>query len=216
MRRVDRSTVPVPISLLPGGRGEAELISARAYYGRMPRPQKAYKFRAYKEADVGAALNLLFRGKCAYCESFYAGTQPTDIEHFRPKAGVEECPGHPGYWWLAMSWENLLPSCIDCNRRRTQVVLSHAMTIKDAEVAFANAAGLLAGKENSFPTRDDFWASPEDDPTIVEQTLLIDPTQSDPDMHISWELGKDLPIAIPADASPEGTASIRVFALTVC
>lgn len=213
MRRVDRSSVAVPISLQPGGRGEVELVSARAYYAQQPAPKKAFKFRAYKEPDVGAALNLLFHGKCAYCESFFAATQPVDIEHFRPKAGIDECPNHPGYWWLAMVWENLLPSCIDCNRRRTQVVLPHAMTLKEAETAFATASGQLAGKENSFPTKDGFWCSPEDDPTNVEQTLLIDPTRSDPDMHMSWDLEKDLPIAVPVNLSSEGTASIRVFAL---
>ena len=59
-------------------------------------------------------------GKCAYCESFYAGTQPVDVEHYRPKGKVDGMAGHPGYWWLAGRWENLLPSCIDCNRKRRQ------------------------------------------------------------------------------------------------
>lgn len=179
----------------------------------MPKPKKGYKFTAYKGADVGAALGRLFHGKCAYCESFFAGTQPADIEHFRPKGGVEECPGHPGYWWLAMKWENLLPSCIDCNRRRTHVVLTHAMTVKEAEIAFASASGELAGKENAFPTKNASWSYPEDDPANVEQPLLIDPTQTDPEEHISWDLEKDLPIAVPLGSSPEGDATIRVFAL---
>ncbi|MEF9674035.1 hypothetical protein QNM99_25505 [Pseudomonas sp. PCH446] len=44
-----------------------------------------------------------------------------DVEHYRPKGAVSEDASHPGYWWVAMDWDNLLPSCIDCNRKRKQV-----------------------------------------------------------------------------------------------
>lgn len=72
-------------------------------------------------------LENVFNRKCAYCETpksrsiFHA-------EHFRPKGRVSakgarvtikddsgnEIP-HPGYFWLALHWQNLLPSCALCN-----------------------------------------------------------------------------------------------------
>ena len=76
-------------------------------------------------------LLKLSHQKCAYCESNITATQPGDVEHYRPKGRIRDALGrivkttrfavgsdHPGYWWLAYCWENLLPSCIDCNRRR--------------------------------------------------------------------------------------------------
>jgi hypothetical protein len=76
-------------------------------------------------------LLALTSGKCAYCESVILNTHPGEVEHFRPKGRVRGRDGkvekvtiggaeteHPGYWWLAYAWSNLLPCCIDCNRRR--------------------------------------------------------------------------------------------------
>jgi uncharacterized protein (TIGR02646 family) len=45
--------------------------------------------------------------KCCYCEKLEEQPKYRDVEHYRPKAS---------YWWLAWTWENLLFSCIDCNR----------------------------------------------------------------------------------------------------
>ena len=77
-----------------------------------------FKFAAYKADGVAEALNEMFRGKCAYCESRIRAVHPTDIEHYRPKAAVlmGGKPEKPGYYWLAAHWENLLASCIFCNR----------------------------------------------------------------------------------------------------
>jgi uncharacterized protein (TIGR02646 family) len=61
-----------------------------------------------------------FLGKCAYCEVQFVLDQTGDVEHFRPKAGVvdehDQRVDHPGYYWLAYEWSNLLPSCSKCNR----------------------------------------------------------------------------------------------------
>ena len=100
MRFVDRAAVAAPASLRDGGPRDTELTAARDYYSPPIKPSKSYKFKVYKRRDIEVALRNLFHGKCAYCESFFAATQPADIEHYRPKGGIEECPGHPGYWWL--------------------------------------------------------------------------------------------------------------------
>src|SRR5437868_988560 len=110
MRFVDRATVPVPSCLSEQeSPAEVERKVAAEYYKQLPRPTKAFAFRVYKNSDVQAALSLLFHNKCAYCESSYAATQPMDVEHYRPKGGVEG-EAHEGYWWLASRWNNLLPS----------------------------------------------------------------------------------------------------------
>src|SRR5262245_43258183 len=64
------------------------------------------------------ALFALFHGKCAYCESNIISKDAGDVEHFRPKAGVEHGDGtrsHYYYAWLAYEWDNLLISCRTCS-----------------------------------------------------------------------------------------------------
>src|SRR5262245_45289492 len=83
----------------------------------------------YKEQRLH--LLKLFHGKCAYCEAKIVLDQHNgDVEHYRPKGAVtdendkvievEDGHGgkrpHGGYYWLVYSWENLLTSCIACNR----------------------------------------------------------------------------------------------------
>ncbi|HEX4611889.1 MAG TPA: hypothetical protein VH092_27080 [Urbifossiella sp.] len=91
-------------------------------------------------------LRHFFNYKCAYCETDVR-RQRQEMEHYRPKAGVnyreagkrtltlpevEWLPGqrikHPGYFWLAYHWKNLLPCCGPCNSG--------------------------AGKKNQFPVAD--------------------------------------------------------------
>ncbi|WP_314961798.1 hypothetical protein [Bradyrhizobium cosmicum] len=76
--------------------------------------RKAFPFQAYKAEGVKKRLEELFHGKCAYCESLYASQAPVDVEHYRPKGRVKDEHAHPGYWWLASEWTNLLPASITC------------------------------------------------------------------------------------------------------
>jgi uncharacterized protein (TIGR02646 family) len=96
-----------------------ERQNASDHYGSAAPPTKAYEFQVYKHPEVKAALTALFAEKCAYCELLIEGA-PFDIEHYRPKGGVVEDDRSivQGYWWLASTWSNLLPSCQDCNRAR--------------------------------------------------------------------------------------------------
>jgi uncharacterized protein (TIGR02646 family) len=71
----------------------------------------------------------LYHGKCAYCESPLRLSSWDQLDHFRPKNKVLDehnraiciAPAgkrHPGYYWLAYEWTNLLPSCAVCNQRK--------------------------------------------------------------------------------------------------
>lgn len=61
----------------------------------------------YKTDDIKTALNGIYHGKCAFCET---KSESMHVEHFRPKRG--------GYYWLAYSWDNLLLSCPTCNTNK--------------------------------------------------------------------------------------------------
>jgi uncharacterized protein (TIGR02646 family) len=63
----------------------------------------------YRHAEVRVALEQMFRGKCAYCESYILHITYAHIEHFRPKSRFPE---------LTFSWENLLLACGICNSSR--------------------------------------------------------------------------------------------------
>lgn len=67
---------------------------------------KAIDFSGYGGETKTALFNAQHR-KCAYCEKPEEQAKYRDAEHFRPKSL---------YWWLAWTWENLLFSCMDCNR----------------------------------------------------------------------------------------------------
>ena len=203
MRQVDRSRMPAPATLTTAKTGGlAELDCARTYFSGPP-PRSSFKFSAYKAADVRHTLEALFRGKCAYCEARYDVTGPIEIEHFRPKgpaAGGE----HSGYWWLAADWTNLLPSCLDCNRRRWQLT----------PVGFASLSALLAGsadtsllqsvktgKESCFPvagvrTVQEPPSGSAESAREAEDALLLDPCRDDPTGHLVFYIDRQSPLGL--------------------
>jgi hypothetical protein len=140
----------------------------------------------------------VFDEKCAYCEGLTSIVSVGDGEHWRPKRAVTTIDGqpvtdrngtaHPGYFWLAYDWENLLPSCERCNR--------------------------FKGKGTRFPIEGEYAFSPNDGETFTELDprelpLLLHPFGTrDPAAHISFNsLGQPVPL------SDVGDASIRVFNL---
>ncbi len=85
------------------------------------RLQHHYTFRFHRFPEVRKALEDLFHGKCAFCETNYSAVSPMDIENFRPKGGAIGVDGKLSpfhYWWLASEWFNLYPACPECNRSK--------------------------------------------------------------------------------------------------
>ncbi len=75
----------------------------------------------YAHAEVLAALNESFHGKCGYCETPVDSLQVANVDHYRPTSdaiGADGSVDHPSYWWLAYSWPNLVLSCRDCQRTK--------------------------------------------------------------------------------------------------
>lgn len=188
MRRVPRGTAPPPKALGKLKAGTSELDRARLHYAPpFAAGSGSYPFAVYKEPEVKDRLDELFFGKCAYCETFYASSAPVDIEHYRPKGAVEGEPTHTGYWWLAMVWENLLPSCIDCNRRRKQVtpLPTASLVALDTNARFHSSRVVLSGKKDLFPiTAGATRALKEGDNLSAEGSLLLNPCDDDPADHL--------------------------------
>ncbi|MCP4143167.1 MAG: hypothetical protein GY755_23250 [Chloroflexi bacterium] len=120
-------------------------------------------------------LEKRFKKKCAYCEGKYIAGTSLDVEHYRPKAKVTTNkspnstikitgPGgkkidHPGYYWLAYNWKNLLLSCPKCNREN--------------------------GKMNQFPIKGKRACCPGDS-LNDEEPLLMNPYEEKiPGQHFS-------------------------------
>lgn len=196
--------LPVPADvaaalLKPLETGKTELETARAYYQQ--NPDKAYDFARYKEFEVCRELDKLFKRKCAYCETKYEAVAARDVEHFRPKGAVAKAPQHPGYWWLAAEWTNLLPSCPACNQRRRHVEYQAGMTLEEIELAEQTRPKRTFGKGNTFPVRGDNWVTTEAGNLSDEDPLLINPCVREPQKHLEWVFGYDRQFA-PWDASP--------------
>lgn len=218
MRAVDRSSVAVPPSLAADGAGPRELLRVRGHRSDPATSGRPFAHGAYRAADVKLALETLFHGKCAYCETRYCATAPVDVEHYRPKGAVAEADGHGGYWWMAAEWANLLPSCIDCNRRRGQVIVTGSSSL--AELAASSAPRATgAGKKDSFPLADErVRLVAESGDHASEGALLLDPCRDDPAAYLGYGFatgglaGLVLPVGDEASMRRAAT-SIQVYGL---
>jgi uncharacterized protein (TIGR02646 family) len=203
----------------------AERTKAKDYYCPPDQPpgtphvriRPSYKpYEAYKGHDVAVALNKLFIGKCAYCESEVAAGNGEEIEHYRPKGGVTDDDDHNGYWWLASEWTNLLISCTGCNQGRRQHVATPGMTEEQLVARQAKRAGKTVGKLNQFPVAGVRAMRPDDD-IDQEDPLLIDPTIRDPKGAFRWLTASELSVVVPSTgpsgADPRGEATIEICVL---
>jgi hypothetical protein len=212
MIRVDRSKVERPAILdqpYIGGTwsGKTERERVCAFYAQPENRDKAFPFRRYSHRDVGTALGELFHRKCAYCESKYAPTQPVAVEHYRPKGmkmveaeGGKLVPKRPGYYWLASEWDNLLPSCTDCNSARYH--------------EFPNGRMLL-GKGNRFPIKAGSPRAENPGDEVNEVPLLLNPCDHRPEGHLEFtEEGVVRPaLTSSGQESRMGSVSIEVYGL---
>jgi len=98
-------------------------------------------------------LKQIYHEKCAFCES-YIKNEVGDIEHFRPKNANEnqakKCDKTYSYYWLAFSWDNLLPCCSRCNGKK-----SNCFDIEGKRVEYKNEKlSNLHNKMESYNTQE--------------------------------------------------------------
>lgn len=141
--------------------------------------------------------------KCAYCER-QQGQASGEVEHFRPKGGVDA--GDPlCYFWLTWTWENLLFACSACHHRPNKGN-RFPLASGTAPLPHPTISEILSGQGPAFEVGS-------------EQPLLIDPSREDPMDHIVWrpENGGDPPEAQrwrPMDISSlRGRKTIEVMGL---
>ncbi len=143
-----------------------------------------------------------FKGKCIFCEQIIYRDQYGDMEHYRPKASVKELDNkpikilingheqdHPGYYWLAYDWQNLLPSCKLCNGPYTDIVSQKPI-----------------GKRNYFPVRGFRAEKPGDE--VREEPLLINPIFENPEQSMKMLDSGEL-----KGLDDKGGMSIRILGL---
>jgi hypothetical protein len=181
-------------------------------------------------------LENVFHGKCAYCETHIRmSRQSGHAEHFRPKGGVshrepdseslkkattmnegEQEVEHPGYFWLAYHWRNLLPSCELCNSgggKRNQFPIRRRYVLvrclRQEEIDKLHEQPLQSAK------RQDICYLQPDDLNDLEQPLLLHPYVDDPREHLCFGDGG---IEAPREdengqPSIRGICSIEVYDL---
>lgn len=157
MIKIEKPTKP-PKTLIEKG-----AVANRENCAAYDSGQREFKIRKgiYGARSVKDALLRAQYGKCCYCESEVRSISYGDVEHYRPKGAVKQAENHPGYYWLAYDWNNLLFSCEVCNR-------SH--------------------KGTSFPLKNpNARARSHHDNIDDEQPLFVNPGVEDPRRHIRFQ-----------------------------
>ena len=138
---------------------------ARAFFERpaKERAQESFAFAdgPLADAEVRSALREAYAGKCAYCETPLA-EQAMYVDRFRPPSDALALDGTLSpdhYWWLAYTWENLYPSCVEC----------------------------LSFKGSRFPVREARAAPGTTGESLrAERPLLLEPRRDDPEQHLVY------------------------------
>lgn len=121
--------------------------------------------------------------KCYYCESYVDHVAALQVEHFRPKAKLDEIDNnslpHPGYYWLGLEWSNLLLSCPSCNGK-------NAKGNRFPLVDFNNRARAINPIRNTTLSFDRTHCIANQSPLLDEEPLLINPEYEDPTPYLTF------------------------------
>lgn len=141
--------------------------------------------------ETKQVLQQYQNGKCCFCERQRDANAEADVEHFRPKLEVTENLNHPGYWWLAYEWSNLLFSCKKCNS---------------------------GYKKNHFPLVDETTrVAKKGNDLSMERPMLINPSLEDPADFIDYDWDSDPGKVFLVGKDPEnrGSETFRILGLVV-
>lgn len=219
MIKVDR--LPAPLSLNLGDPGSAAFTERQvildhiaANNGQLPAKKS---FKVYSSTPVKSLLIQMFEGKCAYCEIFAVAGADGDVEHYRPKGGVTDADRaqvwHPGYWWLAMVWSNLVLSCQHCNQSRRQLIHTPGQDEATIERELVRNRLRTTGKKNRFPVQDNVWVTDYAADIHGEVPLLVDPTEDDPELLFEWEFERSISTVKAAGGNVRAAETIEILGL---
>lgn len=183
-------------------------------------------------------LENVFNGKCAYCETHIGMSRaPGHAEHFRPKGGIKNIDPkssklvkaktknrdgteiiHPGYFWLAYNWKNLVPSCHSCNtgqgKNNQFPAKNQHILLKKLTAEQVKKLGTVHQTPLASPKWDGFYYLDPDNLDEEEVRLLLHPYKDSPRDHIFFGFkGIEAVREIHGSPSEMGKESIRVFEL---
>jgi len=173
-------------------------------------------------------LKNVFNNKCAYCETPVLRSS-MHAEHYRPKGRVTqnkkkvkikdangEYQDHPGYFWLAFHWTNLLPSCAFCNTingKKNEFPIPQTTYLSVLKSYSPEEIGVLREeliRSNTWP--DIFYYQPVD-LNEKEGRWLLHPYFDDPQKSLRFDdFGKVISIGDGEDKQ-RGEWSIKVYNL---
>lgn len=219
MIKVDR--LPVPQSLNLDDPGSIAFMERQVFLDHMAANNGALpakkSYKVYSSTPVKSLLIQMFKGKCAYCEIFAVAGADGDVEHYRPKGGVTDADraqvNHPGYWWLAMVWSNLVLSCQHCNQSRRQLI--HTPGLDEATIVRELIENRLrtTGKKNRFPVQDNVWVTDHTADVKDEAPLLVDPTEDDPELLFEWDFERSISTVKAAGGNVRAAETIEILGL---
>ena len=193
---VDRTSVPAP-AVLSSPKAVSVFSVVKAFYKRKlsSRLQERAEFRPEIWTETKPALERLFNGKCAYCETRIGALTLAEVNKFRPTSGSLNLDGKfdpDHYWWLAYEWFNLYLSCALCARNKASKfpIVGRRVKIPDDKEAKLGAS----------------WF-PKD--LLSEKPLLLDPCERDfdPDKHLLF----DFETGHVAGRTERGNVTIETF-----
>jgi hypothetical protein len=119
---IDKKNLPVPSVLQTGHTSNKSTDATTALKAEYDAGERKFKFNSkiYGHKSVKEALIKAQNDKCCFCESYITHVAHGDVEHYRPKGGIQSSLTSPlefpGYYWLAYDFDNLYFSCQFCNQ----------------------------------------------------------------------------------------------------
>jgi hypothetical protein len=158
-------------------------------------------------------LRNKFKNKCAYCEKSMSDI-PKDAEHWRPKRKITgvQAGEHPGYFWLAYSWRNLLPSCSMCNSydgKKNQFPIANNHVFRRRLTDHELDQLKCRSEAIESPNQPGVWYLGAEDLDYLEGPLLLHPyVDETPTEHLEFKAD-----GFVEGLTKKGESSIKVFAL---
>jgi hypothetical protein len=155
------------------------------------RQKAAHEFdrQVYGSKAVKDKLKIIYKCKCAFCESNTHAGAHKDVDHYRKKTH---------YYWLGYEWTNFLLSCQICNR-----------DFKKSLFPLENDAHRI--KEHPLSITGEFDRTQchiLSDSLKAEKPLLLHPAIDNPKEHLKF-----LPDGLVEGLTAKGKKSIEVYGL---
>ena len=152
--------------------------------------KSAHKFdrTVYGSKIVKNKLKVIFKGKCAFCETNTHVGAHKDVEHYRIKQH---------YYWLAYEWTNFLQACQICNR-----------DFKGSQFPLENETNRIIQPPLSINGTFDPPSCHIESMNLIEKPLLLHPAIDNPREHLRF-----FPNGEVEGITNKGKISIQVYGL---